>query len=139
VPGTRPFWQPPGFPVGIGKPLHDLSVQFPVHHIKKGVDCSEGIPETIVREHIARQYPAVVGAVMNDFIMLINLVEFPGKQKDPVEARVESPDTVRVVILYPDPAQFLLPGIFCLAPGFFKGVLSNFPVQIQQGLFRTDK
>ena len=56
---------------------------------------AEGVPESRVGIHVSRQYLTVLGPVMQDIAVLVDLLELAREQGRTVEARIE-----RAVLIY---------------------------------------
>ena len=77
--GTCPFRKPTTLFVSINQSLHNLAVDVRIHDRKKGENCPEGIPESVISEYITGKNFPVVGTIMNNLILVIYLEELPGK------------------------------------------------------------
>ena len=117
VSGRSPFRQKSALAVSVGQPGLNLGVDRRIDQIEQRKQTAEGVPESRVGIHVSRQYLTVVGAVMQDIAVLVDLVELTREQGRTVEARIE-----RAVLIYGssrnlDASEHLVPA--CLGFRFY--------------------
>ena len=84
--GRGPFGQEAALAVGIGTARLNLGVDRRINEVQQREEAPEGVPEPRVGVHVTRQHLAVVGAVMQDIAVLVDLVELAGKERRAVKA-----------------------------------------------------
>src|SRR5665647_2462410 len=86
---TCPLRQPSALFISVYKSLHYFAVYIGVHESEKREKSSEGIPETIIGEHVSGKYFAIIWTVMYNLIFCIYFKELARKQEHPVKTRIE--------------------------------------------------
>ena len=89
MPGRRPFGQETALACRVSESLLDFGVHGGVNEVQQREKAAEGVPEPGVGIHVAGEHLAVVGAVMQDIAVLVDLVELAREQGRTVEARIE--------------------------------------------------
>ena len=126
MPRTCPLREPSALFVSIHKPFHDLAVHVRVHKGCKREKSPEGIPESIVGEHVSRQYLATIGAIVNHFFLIIYFIEAARKEKHSVKTWIECPLLVKSAPFNLYPAQLTVPGSLCFRSDLIKALPPGF-------------
>ena len=125
VSGRSPFGQESALAVGVGQSCLNFGIDRRIDQIEQRKQTAEGVPESRVGIHIARQDLAVVGAVMDGVTAFVDLVELAREQGRTVEARIERAVLVRRASLDFNTSEHLVPVCLRLGLHGFEIVLSQ--------------
>ena len=125
VSGRSPFGQKSALAVSVCQPGLNFGIDRRIDQIEQWEQTAEGVPESRVGIHVSRQYLTVVGAVMQDIAVLVDLVELAREQGRTVEARIERAVLVRRASLDFNTSEHLVPVCLRLGLHGFEIVLSQ--------------
>ena len=109
VTGAGPFGQETALQPGIHQAFLHLGFLVGVDQVQQGEQAPESIPETGVAEQITLAYLSVERTVMDPLALGVDFGEVAGEEHGPVEAGIECPEVVDVVVFDLDPSQYLVP------------------------------
>ena len=135
---ARPLGEETTFLIGIDQTFLHLLINRGEHHVQEGEQTTERIPKTGIGIHITRQNLAIIGTVMDDLSISVNLIEFTREQQRTIHTRIEGPILVQITTVDLNLAQILVPGRFSLLDNRIETVATQL-LQIDLCLLRTDK
>ena len=99
VTGACPLGEETTLLVGVDQTLLHLLIDRGEHQVQEGEEATERIPETTVRVHVTRTHLAVVGAVMHDLTVCVNLIELTREEQRAVHTRIEGTVLIQIATL----------------------------------------
>ena len=96
---TCPLGEETTLLVGVDQTLLHLLIDRGEHQVQEGEEATERIPETTVRVHVTRTHLAVVGAVMHDLTVCVNLIELTREEQRAVHTRIEGTVLIQIATL----------------------------------------
>ena len=135
---TGPFGEETTFEVCIQQTFLHLLSHRRIDQVDKGEETTEGIPETCISEHVSGQHLAVIRTIVDWLSVFVIFIEHPREEDGTIVARVESTESVDIIIFHFDTAQCFVPSIPCSSLCLFK-VFSVQLFHISFSLFETDE